>query len=104
VTVKNSVADAIAPTVAITLPANGAKITALLQRVNVTCSDNVGVTKLEVYLDGVLACTVTAPSIPPSVAFIWNTMGLPAGSHTLQVYAYDAAGNVGESAVVTVTK
>ena len=104
VTVKNaSTGDTVAPTVAITSPANGTKVSNQ-QKIVVTSSDNVGVTKLEVYLDGVLACTVTAPSIPPSVLFTWNTMGLPAGTHTLQTYAYDAAGNVGQSAVITVTK
>ena len=103
VTIKNSVADTVAPTTAITLPVNGSKVS-LLQKITAICADNIGVTKLEVYLDGLLACTVTSSNMPSSVAFSWNTTTLNAGSHTLQTYAYDAAGNVGESAVVTVTK
>jgi len=103
VTIKNSVADTVAPTTAITLPVNGSKVS-LLQKITASCADNIGVTKLEVYLDGLLACTVTSSNMPSSVAFSWNTTTLNAGSHTLQTYAYDAAGNVGESAVVTVTK
>jgi len=103
VTIKNSIADTAAPTTAITLPVNGSKVSST-QKINATCTDNIGVTKLEVYLDGLLACTVTSSNMPSSVAFTWNTTTLTAGSHTLQTYAYDAAGNVGESAVVTVTK
>jgi subtilisin family serine protease len=107
VTLKNSTSsstDTTAPTVAITSPANGSKINPRMQNVSVTSADNIGVTKLEVYLDGTLACTATASRIPASVGFSWDTSRLSAGNHKLQVYAYDAAKNVGQSAVVTVSK
>ena len=104
VTVKNSVADTIAPKVAITSPANGTKLAGSMQKITVTDSDNVGVKKVEIYLDGVLACTVATSSIAPSLVFSWNTTTLSVGTHTLQAYAYDASANVGSSAVVTVTK
>ncbi len=104
VTVKNIAADSIAPVTAITSPTNGSKVASRTQNVYVTCTDNVAVTKLEIYLDGRLAGTATGSSLPASLVFTWYTTGLSAGTHTLQTYAYDAAGNVGKSAVVTVTK
>ena len=103
VTVSNVAADTVAPTVAITSPANGATVTKT-QKITVCSSDNVAVTKLEIYLDGLLACTTTSSRMASSVSFSWSTSTLSAGSHTLQSYAYDAAGNVGASAVVTVLK
>ena len=68
--------------------------------VSVTATDNVGVVKVELYLDGKLNQTdTTAP-----YTFSVNTAPLPSGSHTLQAKAYDAAGNVGLSNTVAFTK
>ena len=101
VTVQNSaVADLTAPTVAITSPSDGTKITSRILQINVAGTDNIAVTKLELYIDGKLFGTSTASS----ATFSWNTMKAAAGSHTLQAYAYDAAGNVGASTLVTVSK
>jgi hypothetical protein len=36
--------------------------------------------------------------------FTWNTSKLTKGTHTLRAWAYDAAGNVGSSALVSVKK
>lgn len=99
VTVNNSVpADTTAPTTAITSPASGATVSG---SVNVTASANdaVGVTNVEFYVDGVLAGTDS--SAPYS--FSWNTATATNGSHSLSSKAYDAAGNVGTSASVSVT-
>lgn len=101
VNVANSqVADLIAPVTAITSPANGSRISGKSQKVTVSASDNVGVTKVELYIDGRLAGTST--SAPAT--FTWNTSRTAAGAHTLRSYAYDAAGNIGTSTLVTVYK
>src|SRR6185503_13168323 len=91
-------ADTTAPTTSITAPANGATISGTVS-VTASASDNVGVTKVEFYRDGTLASTSTTS--PYSWSF--NTTSVANGSHTLQSKAYDAAGNIGSSAVVTVT-
>ena len=64
-----------------------------------SASDNVGVTRVEFWVDGVLRGTVERP--PYSLAFDSTT--LANGSHSLTAKAYDAAGNVGVSAPVDFT-
>jgi M6 family metalloprotease-like protein len=98
VTVSNSVSDTTAPTTSVTSPASGATVSGTTT-VSASASDNVGVTKVEFYVDGVLASTDT--SSPYS--FAWDTTTAANASHTLSTKAYDAAGNVGTSAGVTVT-
>jgi hypothetical protein len=67
--------------------------------VNADASDNVGVTRVEFYLDGVLQSTdTTAP-----YSWSWNTATSANGSHSLSTKAFDAAGNVGSSVTVSVT-
>jgi pseudomonalisin len=98
VTVSNSTGDTTPPTTSITAPANGATISATVS-VTASASDNVGVTKVEFYLDGALKSTSTTS--PYSWSF--NTTTVANGSHTLQSKAYDAAGNIGSSATISVT-
>jgi hypothetical protein len=80
--------DPTPPTVSITAPPNGATISGI---VNATASaaDNVGVAKVEFYVDATLKATDT--SSPYS--FDLDTAQLSNGSHTLMAKAYDAAGN-----------
>lgn len=97
VTVSN-VADTTPPTTAITAPANGATVSGTTS-VTASASDNVGVTKVEFYLDNALQSTsTTAP-----YSWSWNTTTAANGAHTLNSKAYDAAANVGTSANVSVT-
>jgi hypothetical protein len=67
--------------------------------VQASASDNVGVTRVELYRDGALIGTDTSSPY----AFTWDTTTVSNGSHSLQTRAYDAAGNTGSSAVVNVT-
>ncbi|MEX2647288.1 MAG: S8 family serine peptidase [Gaiellaceae bacterium] len=90
--------DTTPPTTSITSPANGATVSGTIT-VSASASDNVGVTRVELFVDGSLAGTDT--SSPYS--FSWNTASVADGSHGLQTRAYDAAGNVGSSSVVNVT-
>jgi beta-lactamase superfamily II metal-dependent hydrolase len=90
--------DTTAPTTAVTAPANGSTVSATVS-VTASASDNVGVTKVEFYLDGVLKTTDT--SSPYS--WSWDTTGSGNGSHSLTTKAYDAAGNVGTSTAVSTT-
>jgi fibronectin type 3 domain-containing protein len=90
-------ADTTAPTAGITSPTNGATVSGATN-VTVSASDNVGVTKVELYVDGTLNATdMTSP-----YGFSIDTSGLTNASHQLTAKGYDAAGNVGTSAAVTV--
>jgi Zn-dependent metalloprotease len=64
-----------------------------------TASDNVGVSKVEFYIDGALVGTDTTS--PYSVTY--NSTLLTNGTHSLVAKAYDAAGNVGSSTAVSFT-
>ena len=67
--------------------------------VTASASDNVAVTRVEFYLDGVLQATDT------SSPYAWsgNTFSVANGSHALTTRAYDAAGNSGISSPVSVS-
>jgi chitodextrinase len=87
VNVPNS-SDTTPPTVSISSPANGATVSGTVQ-VQASASDNVGVTKITLAVDGSLTSTLTSGPWTFSV----DTTGLAAGDHTLTATAYDAAGN-----------
>lgn len=101
VTVNNVVApppDTTPPTTSITSPANGSTASGTVT-VNASAADAVGVTKVELYIDGSLAAT----DVASPYSFSWNTASYSNAAHTLVTKAYDAAGNVGSSSTVTVT-
>lgn len=95
-----SVSDQLAPSVRITAPAAGSTINAG-SNVNITTdvSDNVGITKVEFFVDGVLKSTASASPY----SYAWPTTGVSAGAHALTARAYDAAGNSTLSTAVNVT-
>ncbi|NTV50801.1 MAG: hypothetical protein HGA20_14320, partial [Geobacteraceae bacterium] len=87
-----SVAEQTPPTVAITSPADAVSVSGVVS-MNVSAADNVGVTKVEFYVNGVLKASDSgAPYV-----YSWDTTSLPAGVYTLTAKAYDAAGNVSQS-------
>jgi hypothetical protein len=90
--------DVTAPTTSITAPTNGSTVSGTVA-VNADASDNVGVTKVEFYLDGALRTTDTTSPY----SWSWNTTTFANSAHSLVTKAYDAAGNVGTSSTVTVT-
>jgi hypothetical protein len=89
--------DNTAPTAALGAPAQGAQLRGTVQ-VSATASDNVGVAKVEFYVDGVLFGTDS--SAPYETG--WNSASVADGFHTLTAKAYDAAGNSAPSAGVDV--
>jgi hypothetical protein len=90
--------DTTPPTTSISAPANNATVSGTVT-VTASASDNVGVTKMELYVDGTLAVSATSGPL----SYSWNTTLIANGSHTLVSKAYDAANNVGTSSTVTVT-
>ena len=99
VTVNNVLGDTTPPTVSITSPLNNSTVAGTVS-VNVSASDNVGISKVELYKDGTLFATdQTSPII---YSFTWYTTQETNGSHKLEAKAYDTSNNTAIS-VVTVT-
>jgi hypothetical protein len=86
--------DTTAPTVSATASGSSGTIT-----FDASASDNVGVSRVEFYVDNALQGTST--SSPYSFAF--NSTTLANGTHSLIAKAFDAAGNVGTSSAVSFT-
>jgi len=89
--------DITKPTIALTSPTNNQTVSGTVS-LSASASDNVGVTKVEFYVDG--AMKFSDGSSPYSYSL--NTESLSDGNHTLQARAYDAAGNVGLSSNLTI--
>jgi hypothetical protein len=98
VNVSNVVADTIVPVVSLTNPGSGATVKDTIT-VSASANDNVGITKVEFYLNGVLQSTRTG--MPYS--YNWDTKTTADGSYTLSAIAFDAAGNSAQAASVSVT-
>ncbi|QWZ06693.1 fibronectin type III domain-containing protein [Nocardioides panacis] len=88
--------DVTNPETAITSPHQGDVVTTGQVTVSATATDNVGVSQVDLQVDGTTVGTdTTAP-----YTFDWTATD---GEHTLQTVAHDAAGNTGTSSVVQVT-
>jgi hypothetical protein len=83
--------DTVAPTVAITSPANGSTVSGRVT-IAVSASDNVKVAKVEIYIDNVLQTTL-AGNTTGSYTYIWSTTKVASGPHIITAWAYDGAGN-----------
>ncbi|HZV67647.1 MAG TPA: Ig-like domain-containing protein, partial [Telluria sp.] len=90
--VSNAASDTTPPTVSASESGASATIT-----LSASASDNVGVSKVEFYVDGVLKGTDTTS--PYAVTL--NSTTLANGAHSLTAKAYDAAGNVATSSAVS---
>jgi len=89
--------DTQAPSVAISSPTGGT-VTGFAP-VNVSASDDVAVTRVELLVNGALI----AADISTPYAFSWDSTRFSDGGATLVARAYDAAGNSRTSSAVTVT-
>lgn len=89
--------DSTAPSAAISAPLGSSSVTGLVP-VNVSASDNVGVARVDLKVNG----TVVASDNAAPYSFSWNSAGVANGMSSLVAVAYDAAGNAGSSAPVSV--
>ena len=91
--------DTVPPVVSITSPSANA---VLKGKATITASatDNVGVTRLQIAIDGANVLTTGAAS----GSYLWNTAPARNGAHTIVAQAFDAAGNVGSSQINVTTK
>jgi thermitase len=93
-----AVADTQAPAAAISAPLGSSSVSGLVV-VDVDASDNVGVARVELQVNG----TVVAVDDAAPYGFSWNSTGVANGMANLVAVAYDAAGNRGVSAPVAVS-
>lgn len=90
--------DITPPTVTITSPTDGSDVSRLTT-IEVSASDDVGVTLVEIIIDDVLTASFTAEPY----SYIWNTREVASGPHTIKATGYDAANNSSSSSI-TVNK
>jgi subtilase family serine protease len=102
-TTPTGTADTIPPTAAVTGPPSGTWTGNTLQ-VSMLGTDNVLVTRLELYANGQLANTLACSSATCSGTVTWYSGPLPSGQHTLTAVATDSSGNRTTSAPVTIYK
>lgn len=89
--------DTTRPVAVIAAPLDGSTVSGLVP-VQVSATDNVGVVKVQLYANGsLIASDTTTP-----YAFTFDSTRFPNGISNLSALAYDAAGNVGASAAVSV--
>lgn len=90
--------DTTLPVVSLSSPADGSLLSKTIS-IAAVASDNVGVSKVEFYVDNILRGTDTrSPYL-----YSWNTTTATNANHTLIAKAYDTAKNIGISATITVT-
>ena len=81
--------DTTPPAVTINAPDTNATVSGALD-ITASATDNVGVTKVEFYINGALAAT----DVSNPYSYNWNTASVANGPVSLMTKAYDAAGNV----------
>jgi hypothetical protein len=92
-------ADTFRPVVAINEPAQNAEVNGTVP-VNAGATDNVGVVRMALLIDGV----EVANSTNGSIAFLWVTTRAMEGVHTISARAWDAAGNEGNTTITVTVK
>jgi len=90
--------DVTPPVVSILLPAASAIVSGVVG-IDAAASDDVGVIRVEILVDGAIVATKTAAPYGAS----WDSTSQANGTHSITVKAYDAAGNVGSSPARPVT-
>jgi spore germination protein YaaH len=90
--------DSVAPSVSIISPAQGGSLLKT-QRIEALASDNIGVLRVEFYINDALFATDTSA---PYVVY-WNTRRTVPGAYVIKAIAYDASGH-SAAAAVTVTR
>jgi chitodextrinase len=102
-TTPETSSDTISPTVSITAPAEGTTVVDT-ESVTASASDDIGVAKVEFYVDGALKAT----DILSPYSFSWDTTNggthacIGPHTHILSAKAYDAVNNMGTSPDVLV--
>jgi len=89
--------DTAVPSITITSPAGSSTVSGLVA-IDLNASDNKGVTRVDLRVNG----TVVASDTSAAYGFSWDSGGVANGIHEVVAVAYDAAGNTGTSGSVQV--
>ncbi len=88
-----------APSVTLTSPTPDSTLSGIITVVfGATAVSPATIAKREIYVDGGLVDTATT-----AATYVWNTLSLNDGQHTLQVKVTDSKGKTAESALISVT-
>jgi len=90
--------DITSPTASITSPSSNQTVGGIVA-ITATASDNIAVASVDFYIDNIYASTDSSSPFQLS----WNASTVSNSTHTISAKAYDAAGNMGLSAPVSVT-
>ncbi len=88
-TTTTSGKDTTAPTVVVSNPADGAYVKGSVAIAS-TATDNVGISSMSLYVDGVLKASANGGNI----GYTWSTTGYRIGTHYIWISAIDAARNL----------
>ncbi|MCB9810813.1 MAG: PQQ-dependent sugar dehydrogenase [Candidatus Nomurabacteria bacterium] len=91
--------DVVSPTVNVKAPSNGDTVSGLVN-VQVTAIDNVGISDINLLVDGVQIQTTNSGS--PHV-FVWDSNTVTNGLHTISATAHDTDGQLGSSVDIDIT-
>lgn len=89
--------DTTAPKAVMAAPLGGSTVSGLVP-VTVNTSDNVGVARVDLVVNG----TVVATASGGNASFSWDSSGVANGKASVSAVAYDAAGNAGNASAVSV--
>lgn len=89
--------DTINPAVTILSPLNNSYISRKV-RIKVSASDNVGINRIEFYIDGALKEIISADNA--TYTYVWNTNSESKGAHIITVKAYDGGDNVETDSII----
>jgi hypothetical protein len=93
--------DTVAPTVTITSPAEGASVSrGSVVTITATATDNVGISRVEFYVDGSLKCTDSVASY----SCLTKISGRRGKTHSIEARVYDFAGHVGRHSITVKTQ
>jgi len=90
--------DTTPPTLALTSPTAGTTLTGTVT-VRAAASDQGGIARVDLYIDGHRHATAAAPPY----TFSWQTTAVANGAHTLSLWAEDSAGNAASTTPIGVT-
>jgi hypothetical protein len=93
--------DSVPPNVTVQQPTNGSAVAGWVA-VRPLVQDDVGVTHVEFYVDGLLQTNMSLYATYVVVPWDWNTYDYSNGIHTIRIVVYDVVGR-SASAVVNVT-
>lgn len=103
VTVNVSNASDSKPTVSLTDPTAGHGLTIGTKEVfTVTATDNVGVSKVELYSGSNLVATLDTTGLTSPYSLTWDTTGVAVGTYSITAKAYDTANQSTTSSAVSI--